>query len=63
MRSNMDIPPDVEAVLRKIERQRIMERARISGRLEGRAWFDPDAGRSMPKVDLLPPNLCGFWTK
>ena len=62
MDSKMALPPDVEAALRKVERQRWKDEARASGRLDGRAWLDPDAGKPMPKPDLLPPNLCGFHT-
>lgn len=28
-----------------------------------RAWFDPNAGKQQPAVDLLPPNLSGLCQK
>jgi len=55
----MTDPAEIE--LREIERRNAIEEIRASGKLCGRAWFDPDAGKPMPKLDLLPPNLCGFW--
>lgn len=57
--SRIDYTP-AELELRQIERDRRMAEAKVAGRLDGRAWFDPDAGKQLPKVDRLPPNLCGF---
>lgn len=38
------------------EIRRLKERAAS----DYRAWFDPSAGKSQGKVDLLPPNLSGL---
>ena len=52
--SIQQIPDDAEIILHRLE----MDRALMG---DHRAWFDPDAGKETDNLDLLPPNLCGFW--